>query len=191
MSIIDSLVYDRTDADVHRWTLLNAKSLSDMTADEKAMWLAGMKGSYNASDLNRVESAMGYLSGMLQQLPITLEQYRDLYKVAASNIFDVPYEVSDIIITTKTNWAITDIPTPADMSRYTSNLKKLCNALEFQHPALPSSMSNLTYGNANAIESALRKLYDAILEFEEHIKSLIGKAHMGAFYSGDLYGGEV
>ena len=38
------------------------KGWAEMTAAERAEWVAGMKGAYNASDLNRVASAMAYLS---------------------------------------------------------------------------------------------------------------------------------
>ena len=62
MSVIDTLVTDRTEADVSRYSELRDKGWAEMTTAEKAEWVAGMKGAYNASDLNRVASAMAYLS---------------------------------------------------------------------------------------------------------------------------------
>lgn len=51
MSIIDNLVYDRTQADVDRvFTLKNkilTEGLSSLSAEEKAEYMAGMKGAYN------------------------------------------------------------------------------------------------------------------------------------------------
>lgn len=44
---------------------LAAKGYAAMTAEEKAAWDAGLKGAYNASDLNRVGSAVGYVAGRL------------------------------------------------------------------------------------------------------------------------------
>ena len=54
MSIIDTLITDRTEADFDRAKALAAKGWDDMTDDEKAEWRANPKGAYNVSDLNRV-----------------------------------------------------------------------------------------------------------------------------------------
>lgn len=58
MSIIDNLVYDRTQADVDRvFTLKNkilTEGLSSLSAEEKNEYMAGMKGAYNYGDMNRV-----------------------------------------------------------------------------------------------------------------------------------------
>lgn len=62
MSIIDTLITDRTQSDVTRWRTLRDKGWAGMTADEKAEWSAGMKGAYNATDLNRVIAAMDTLN---------------------------------------------------------------------------------------------------------------------------------
>lgn len=61
MSIIDTLITDRTQSDITRWRALHDKGWAGMTADEKAEWSAGMKGAYNATDLNRVNEALIYL----------------------------------------------------------------------------------------------------------------------------------
>ena len=62
MSIIDNLVYDRTQADVDRvFTLKNkilTEGLSSLSAEEKAEYMAGMKGAYNYGDMNRVGQAV-------------------------------------------------------------------------------------------------------------------------------------
>ena len=59
MSIIDNLVYDRTQADVDRvFTLKNkilTEGLSSLSAEEKTEYMAGMKGAYNYGDMNRVD----------------------------------------------------------------------------------------------------------------------------------------
>lgn len=64
-TIIDTLITNRTQADVERVKALAAKGFAGMTAAEQAEWLAGMKGAYNAADLNRVETALNYLAGRL------------------------------------------------------------------------------------------------------------------------------
>ena len=65
MSILDSLITDRTQEDVQRWSALAAKGYSAMTEAEKAEWDAGMKGAYNYTDLNRVTACMEYINKRL------------------------------------------------------------------------------------------------------------------------------
>ena len=60
-----NLITDRTQADADAVWRLAAKGYAAMTAEEKAAWDAGLKGAYNASDLNRVGSAVGYVAGRL------------------------------------------------------------------------------------------------------------------------------
>lgn len=64
---MDSLVFDRTQADVTYASELNRKLNSGeaLTAQELADWNAGLKGTYNASDMNRVDAAVRELGGML------------------------------------------------------------------------------------------------------------------------------
>lgn len=65
--ILDTLITDRTQADVNRASALNAKGYDNMTAAEKAEWDSNLKGSYNASDLNRVGEACDYVANRLHQ----------------------------------------------------------------------------------------------------------------------------
>lgn len=51
---MENLITDRTQEDVNRAILLNQKDYLSMSDDEKNEWNAGLKGSYNVSDLNRV-----------------------------------------------------------------------------------------------------------------------------------------
>lgn len=67
MSILESLITNRTAADVARWRALRDKGFDAMSADEKAEWLAGMRGAFNAADRNRITKAMVYLKGLYEQ----------------------------------------------------------------------------------------------------------------------------
>lgn len=62
MSVIDTLITDRTQADVDELRALLAAG-DDPPADHK--------GAYNASDLNRVGAAVSYLQGRLSLIGIT------------------------------------------------------------------------------------------------------------------------
>ena len=66
MSIVDELITDRTQADVTRVRELALKGWANLTEEEKAEWNAGMKGAYNATDLNRVTQAMDYINAELE-----------------------------------------------------------------------------------------------------------------------------
>lgn len=54
MSVLDTLITDRTQADVTRWKTLHDKGWFRMSPEEKVEWSSGLKGTYNATDLNRV-----------------------------------------------------------------------------------------------------------------------------------------
>lgn len=134
----------------------------DRTAEDVAAGDA--KGSYNNTDLNRVETAVGQLAELLN---------------AAG---------WDLSLTTKTDWAAAseaapaqDIPTASDMARYLGNIAAIRHALAFYRttPAVPDSMDFLTWQKANAIE---RILADA--------ETLINNMLATRVFSGELYAGE-
>lgn len=61
-----NLIYDRTVEDVERALALAKKAeAGTLTDTEKTEWLVGMKGCYNATDLNRVEAAVKQLAAEL------------------------------------------------------------------------------------------------------------------------------
>lgn len=76
MSIIDTLITDRSQSDVDRALTLSAKGWAAMTAAEKEEFEAGMKGAYNATDLNRVNAAMEYLESRLVAMGYTGGYYQ-------------------------------------------------------------------------------------------------------------------
>lgn len=133
MSIIDTLITDRTQTDVNRVLTLSAKGWAGMSAEERAEWTAGLKGAYNASDLNRVQEAMEYLAGVFAS-----------YGYAVS-------------LQAMPTWSDSDIPTEAQMTAYLSNLAALRGVLAVlpTTPATPESMELLTYATANNIEQIL------------------------------------
>ena len=67
MSALDELIYDRTQTDVTYAAELNRKlgRGEALTSQELVDWNAGLKGAYNANDLNRVDAAVRELGGML------------------------------------------------------------------------------------------------------------------------------
>ena len=62
-----NLIYDRTAEDVERALALAKKAEAGTLTDvEKTEWLAGMKGCYNATDMNRVEAAVKSIAAELK-----------------------------------------------------------------------------------------------------------------------------
>ena len=163
MSVIDTLVTDRTEADASRYSELRDKGWAAMTTAERAEWVAGMKGAYNASDLNRVASAMAYLSQRF-----------------ASAGYSVP-------VSSPTDWANGDIPTKGDMDTYLDDLRRIRAALAVMDttPSAPGSMDYLTWAKANDIEKILADVDDLLTKIAGTVDLgwALGIAHIG------LYGG--
>lgn len=119
-------ITDRTQADVDRCKELAAKGWNNMTEAEKAEWYGtAMRGAYNYSDLNRVESAVAELSAFLEMR-----------------------------LTTKTNWGMWDFPTQTDMRRYVSNLQAVKERYS-SSVQIPDAVDGFTYESANNIEKML------------------------------------
>lgn len=131
--IIDNLVTDRTQADVERVKALAGKGFAAMTSDEQAEWLAGMKGAYNASDLNRVGTALNYLAGRL-----------------------APLCGKNIQWSAKTDWSMTDVITAPQAAVYRKQIQDVRDALTYPDgtPAVPE-IDRMTYTGANDIERIL------------------------------------
>lgn len=129
------MIIDRTQADVDRAKELSAKGWAGMTAQEKAEWSAGLKGAYNYTDLNRVETAVAELAA---ELCLDLQ--------------------------TKTDWTMWDIPKESDMHRYLNNIKAIRSAgVGYSTtPLPPDSIQKLDYTKANNIEKVLVDVYEVI-----------------------------
>lgn len=161
MSIINSLVTDRTEADVARWLALRNKGYSNMTIGEQYEWSVGMKGAYNPHiDMNRVAEALNYLRDRL------VEQ---------------GYLQPDIF-TAKTDWAEGDIPTAHDLSEYLYFVSIIRKALAVfpNTPAVPLNTGSLNHEEANNIEKIL-----------VDVDTLINKMFASSYYLGELFCGEV
>lgn len=94
------------------------------------------KGSYNASDLNRVGAAMQYIADRF-----------------ASHGYHVD-------ISPKTDWTTSDWPTSQSMAKYLADLAALRAALTVlaSTPQVPPDMDALTYQEANDIEQILKDI---------------------------------
>lgn len=128
-----NLITNRTARDVARWKELHDKGWDAMTEDEQSEWMAGMRGAYKHTDMNRVESAVQTLANRFAARGVVLP------------------------ITTKTDWTRTGWPTVADMNRYFSNVESLrvATGVNLPVPATPTTATRLNYERANEIEMIL------------------------------------
>lgn len=196
MSIIDNLVYDRTQADVDRvFTLKNkilTEGLSSLSAEEKTEYMAGMKGAYNYGDMNRVGQAVAYITNRMTSLPGQLAAYRAEKGVADDPIYQVPYDPSSVAVAAKTNWAMGDTPTQSLVKAYLNNLTVLRKQLTLppDAPLVPSSLDNLTFSTANNIEYLLYVIDTTLTEVETELYSKIDRtvdafAYVGLYNCGE------
>lgn len=139
------LITDRTTDDVKRVKDLTQKGMSKMTLEELSEWLAGMKGAYNAADINRVNEAVLYVTERL--------------KIAG-------WYVEPAI---KTDWLISDFPTASDMQVYLDNIRLIRSCLPMNIPEAPADMHNFTYEEANTIEQILILIDDVIYNIMQNV----------------------
>lgn len=116
------------------------------------------KAFYNASDLNRVGSAMEYI---------------------AERLHHAGHYVS---ISPKLDWTYDDRPTLNQMTQYLADLSTLRSQLELVEtaPEVPGDMDKLTWQEANDIEQILEDVYDALLVI------MAPWAYSGEFYGGEV-----
>ena len=156
-----NLITDRTAADVAAVIRLRDKGWDGMTDAEREQWTSGMKGAYNASDLNRVCNALndvrdiltevGYLSGREFQL--------------------------------KTSWTTGEIITADFFDVYIYAVETVRGALALfdTTPQTPNNVGSLNYKEANDIEKILIDVYN-IYQLLIQTKNI---------YCGEIYGGEI
>lgn len=153
------LITDRTQFDVDKVHNLARKGWANMTEAERAEWSAGLKGAYNATDLNRVQSATQYLQRRLA---------------------DLGYSVG---LSSGKTWMLNDTPTLADLNNYLADIRAIRGVLTLLDttPLAPSTMAGLNYQRANDIEQILLDV-DRILTYMA--ATLV---YSGEVYGGDLY----
>ena len=128
-----NLVYDRTAADVERALALAKKAEAGTLTDaEKTEWLAGMKGCYNAADMNRVEAAVQTLAAELNAAGYTVEILPQAF-------------------------AETDIVRLSQWQQYLANVQALRDAYYTlaETGQLPDAADRLDYIGANTVEKIL------------------------------------
>ena len=146
---LDDLIFDRTQSDADRVNYLASlwqNGAFTGTTEELAEWAQDLKGAYNASDLNRVGSAVEYLTDMLYSM--------------GYNVPTVP----------KDDWTETDIPMQSQMDIYIYNIQLLRDILPYVAPDAPETAAGLSYQSSNNIEEILYTLESVLLAMQENFK---------------------
>lgn len=153
------LITDRTQSDVDRVLDITQKiTHGTATTDEQNEWFSGMRGSYNAVDLNRVNTAMEYIHGWMEKAGYASD-----------------YVGQGIM------WGIEDIQTQEQMQVYLNNVNAIGSVFPIEKPHdLPSSIVFLTFIGANSIEKVLVQT--------DKIKPLLDRSHFisGEIYCGEV-----
>lgn len=130
--------------------------ITDRTAEDAQ--LGTKKGTYGATDLNRVGEAIIHVADRLK---------------AAGN---------DIEVSPKTDWTREDIPTPDQMLHYLEQVQKVRDVLAVYQttPAVPADMVDLTHTEANDIEKIL-------VDVDQLITNMIAAYYYsGELYGGEV-----
>lgn len=124
---MDNLIFDRLSSDVDN--ALNNPNNSNF-----------LKGAYNYTDLNRVETWCGYIQTILNEYG------------------------KNVSVETKTNWNMTDYPTRTQIDRIRNNLdtlKEVCYAITTEEILYNNT---LNYEQANTLEKILHDIDTYIIE---------------------------
>lgn len=140
----NTAITDRSENDLRRFRELDAKRFNDMTQAEKIEWLAGLRATYNATDLNRVG---GFILDLAEKL-------HDIAGITVN-------------VNPKTDWVYSDIPTLVQLDKYISDLQSLKNSFVFNTPDIPTTASNLTINGANAIEELCVNLNAVLMRMQQ------------------------
>lgn len=152
------LITDRTQLDVDRVNVLARKGWERMTPEEQAEWKNGLKGAYNCTDLNRVQSAVRYLQDRFAGVGYSIE-------------------LSEL----KT-WTEQDVPTLTELQNYLADLSAIRNVLTLLKttPPAPDTIVGFTYVKANNIEQIL-------LDVDMLLSNMIaGFLYSGDIFGGEL-----
>ena len=185
------MITDRSQSDIVIAKSLFRKGFNGMTDAEKSAFLAGLRGAYNYTDFNRVESAVEYLSKRLYNIPSEIEALAEQLGVAPDSLLMAGFEgekYADVEV--KTDWTANDYLTGNDRNRYLQNLLLILSGFQ-DTSKIPTTLSGLTYLGANNIEKSLEGLNSYLINLQETKETLINKTSKAWFFSGELFGGET
>lgn len=192
MSVIDTLIFDRTLGDV-----LRVKALAEiahtrgLTAEELAEWNAAVvRGAYNASDINRVGEAIEYTDAYLSEVQSIIDAYRMERGVADDVYFDAQVEDPSEMIAPWTDYTMSDPPIMKNNVVRTFRAAQVV-AERVRIPYDAPDISRLTYQDANRVERMIFDAYHYAEEKEITRKDAAERMAKAWYHADDLFCGEI
>lgn len=189
-NIIDTLVFDRTAADVARIAALaSAAQKRPLTEAEVAEWNAAVvRGAYNAEDLNRVGAAAMFADAFLSSVQSEIDAYISALGVADDAIFDAQIGAASAIAP-RTDYSRDESPLIyADVEETMRAAKTVAGRAGI---AFDIVISRFDFLSANTVE---RAIHDAYRHGEHAIinrKDMADRIAAAWYYSGDLSCGDI
>lgn len=160
-----NMIFDRTraDSDIANQIVAKLNSGGKLTAEEQALYDAGLKGRYNYTDLNRVEAKTAELAERLRQNGYPME------------------------LATRTDWTESDKMRYEDIVRYLDNVRTIreCFGGMTNMPAAVPLTRWLDYTAANDIERTLWVVEAAIDSIAAYLR------RSGTFTAGGNYAAQM
>lgn len=158
--MLQNLITDRTLNDFQRWKELRDKGYANMTDAEREEWKTDLKGSYNASDLNRVGAVLNYLRDRLTETAYLTGREFSM----------------------REDWQKNEIPSTTAFYEYINAVETIRGAMSFKltTPPTPENNGSLDYEGANNIEKIL-------IDVDELITNMLNVRYFsGDLFSGEL-----
>lgn len=138
MTVLDTLITDRTQEDVNHYLDLNEKWYSEMFPDERAEWDTGLKGSYDYRDMNRVREAIEYIDSLMTTAKRGSVYVPVIIPHKAPTEFDADGMVTQWEQWRDKIWIDYDFPSPAQWAAHLENINRLwAAARRFEAVVLP------------------------------------------------------
>lgn len=191
MTIIDTLIFDRTVADTAKLQALEAAAaVRALTDEELSEWNAAVvRGAYNAEDLNRIGAAVIFADAYLSGVQNAIDTYRASLGVANDDIFDAHITPPVEIIVPREDWSRAESPLMADDIAQTMRAAQV-TAARIGVVLSQVDISRMTYADANAVERAIHDAYRRAEDAEKTRKDKAGRIAKGWYFSGELVCGE-
>lgn len=149
-SVLDTMIFDRTSSDIKLANDLIKKGYQNLTDEEKAVWNTDLKGTLNASDLNRVGNALRYIEQYLKDM--------NYYRIEMSS---------------RNDFEVNDIPLLEDLNKYLSDTEKVLEQLKSElYEEMPTTFQNWNYQKQNILEKNIYLIKQTIQSLEEGMQSL-------------------
>lgn len=125
MTVLDTLITDRTVDDVKNARTMYEKGYANLFDDEREAWDAGLKGAYDYRDMNRVREAIEYVDSLAVAAKRDSAYVPVMIPHKTPKTFDADGLVTQWNQWTDKVWIDYDLPTPAQWTAHLGNINAL------------------------------------------------------------------